>query len=293
MGVGFGVGLGFGVGVGFGVGSGVVERGRGPEPPASATGSGRRRPVTASRWARESGSGRAGRRWGSRSAADVVPATWSPLPRPPACLDRAPMSRTRRAARRQPSARHRRSPCASSWSDPSVPLALVLRLRPPAPQQDGTPAACASRRAGRDRLVSLKPDPAGSPHGADRLVGRDHLAGDLDVEVLHHSAPVGHHTRAGAGIPGCRTSRASSTSSAERGEHRVARLDLAGVDQGLAVEAQVASLAALRLEPVEVLDVVVDAVEDRDARPPGGQQREATARSAAVPGPGRGGRRAP
>ena len=57
-----------------------------------------------------------------------------------------------------------------------------------------------------------------------------------------------------------------------RGEDPVARLELAGVDEGLAVEAQLPALHALGLEPLGVLDVVVDAVEDDLARGPGGEQ---------------------
>ena len=49
---------------------------------------------------------------------------------------------------------------ACSCSDPSVPLRLVLWSHPPAHQQTGSESVCASRRAGRDRLVS-------SSHGAD------------------------------------------------------------------------------------------------------------------------------
>ena len=63
-----------------------------------------------------------------------------------------------------------------------------------------------------------------------------------------------------------------------RGEGGVARLDLAGVDEGLAVEAEVAALLALGEEAGLVLDVVVDAVEDHLAGGPGGQQAEAEAR---------------
>ena len=57
--------------------------------------------------------------------------------------------------------------------------------------------------------------------------------------------------------------RASSTACSLRGERRVGALDLAGVDQGLAVEAHLAALPALGQEAVGVLHVVVDAVEDR------------------------------
>ena len=68
--------------------------------------------------------------------------------------------------------------------------------------------------------------------------------------------------------------RASSTASLARRERLVGALDLAGVDQRLAVEAQLAALPALGEEAVGVLHVVVDAVEDRDAGGPGGQQRQ-------------------
>ncbi len=57
-------------------------------------------------------------------------------------------------------------------------------------------------------------------------------------------------------------------------EHPVARLDLAGVDERLAVEAHLPALHALGLEPLGVLDVVVDPVEDDLAGGPGRQQRQ-------------------
>ena len=49
------------------------------------------------------------------------------------------------------------------------------------------------------------------------------------------------------------------------GEQFVADVDLTGVDQRLAVEPNVAALQAFEAEAVEILDVVVDAVEDVDA----------------------------
>ena len=52
-------------------------------------------------------------------------------------------------------------------------------------------------------------------------------------------------------------------------------LDLTGMDQGLAVETHLAALPALGQEPVGVLHVVVDAVEDGDARGPGGEHGQA------------------
>ena len=58
---------------------------------------------------------------------------------------------------------------------------------------------------------------------------------------------------------------------------RVARLDLARVDQRLAVEAQLPALRALGQEAGLVLDVVVDAVEDHLAGGAGGEQAQAEA----------------
>src|SRR3982074_2103090 len=57
-----------------------------------------------------------------------------------------------------------------------------------------------------------------------------------------------------------------------RGEDAVAWLELAGVDEGLAVEAELPALQAFRLEAGRVADVVVDAVQDHLAGRAGGQQ---------------------
>jgi len=54
-------------------------------------------------------------------------------------------------------------------------------------------------------------------------------------------------------------------------EHRVARLDLVGVNQRLAVEAEIAALQAFALEAVEIREVVVDAVDDVEPVGVGGQ----------------------
>ena len=72
---------------------------------------------------------------------------------------------------------------------------------------------------------------------------------------------------------------AFSTSSALGAKVGVARLDLARVDERLAVEAELAALLALGEEAGLVLDVVVDAVEDHLAGGPGGEQAEAEAGS--------------
>ena len=73
------------------------------------------------------------------------------------------------------------------------------------------------------------------------------------------------------------SARASSTASAVGAQTAVGRLDLARVDERLAVEAHLAALDALGLEAVGVLDVVVDAVEDHLAGGPGGEQAQAEA----------------
>ena len=63
-----------------------------------------------------------------------------------------------------------------------------------------------------------------------------------------------------------------------RREDLVARLDLAGMDQGLAVEAHFEPLPADGAEALGVLDVVVDAVEDGEAIGPRRQHAEAERR---------------
>ena len=83
-----------------------------------------------------------------------------------------------------------------------------------------------------------------------------------------------------------RIPRASSTACSLGRERRVGALDLAGVDQGLAVEAQLAALPALGQEAVGVLHVVVDAVEDRLAGRPGRRAAPGRGRSAAAARPG-------
>ena len=62
-----------------------------------------------------------------------------------------------------------------------------------------------------------------------------------------------------------------------RREDLVARLDLAGMDQRLAVEAHLQPLLADGAEALGVLDVVVDAVEDREAI--GARRQHADARA--------------
>ena len=69
------------------------------------------------------------------------------------------------------------------------------------------------------------------------------------------------------------TRRAWATSSSARRPHVVGDVDLAGMDQRLAVEAHLAALHALGAEAVEVLDVVVHAVEDHLAGLAGRGQR--------------------
>ena len=59
-----------------------------------------------------------------------------------------------------------------------------------------------------------------------------------------------------------------------RRKHRVAWLDLRGMDQRLAVEAEGAALAAGRVEAVGVVDVVIDAVDDGKAEGSPGRHRQ-------------------
>ena len=186
LGVGFGVGVGFGSAAGrratawawrssVGVGVGVVGVGVGVARLRSASGvavastaAGLHRPGRESGLPSDDGSGaavRAARRGhGARRHR-------------PAPGEQHGGSR-QRGSRRSPRACVLVRPIGSS-------LRLVHRL-PTGPPADGTGSALASRRAGRDRLVAWRPTPAASAPVPDRLVGRDHLAGDLDVEVLDH-----------------------------------------------------------------------------------------------------------
>jgi len=68
-----------------------------------------------------------------------------------------------------------------------------------------------------------------------------------------------------------------------RGEHPVGDVDLTGVDQGLAVEPELACLPALDLEPLSVAHVVVDAVENDLARRPRAEQAEREPREQGSP----------
>ena len=130
------------------------------------------------------------------------------------------------------------------------------------------------------------PDYRDYPSSLDRLVEGQGALGGLDVEVLDHPAVVGDHAAAGAVLPGLEDAAGLLDGLGGGGEGGVGALDLAGVDQGLAVEAHLPALLALGEEAVGVLHVVVDAVEDRDAGRAGGEQRQTTARSAAAARPG-------
>ena len=65
------------------------------------------------------------------------------------------------------------------------------------------------------------------------------------MQVLDHPAVVGDHPSAGTGLPGREQPARVLDRSGARRERRVARLDLAGVDEGLAVEPELTTLVAL------------------------------------------------
>ena len=92
-------------------------------------------------------------------------------------------------------------------------------------------------------------------------------AGHLGVQQFDHPAVELDHALAGVFRQGEGVDDGAGVLDLGDGrrEHLVADVDLARVDQRLAVEAHVAALLAFRPEAVEVLDVVVDAVDDVDA----------------------------
>ena len=245
-------------------------------------GVGRRASPTASAWGSCVGVARRRRRGGRRTAGVHSAEPWwrgrtggrrgGHRPRSTTPLERPAAGEQHRRSRQRGSGGHRaRAPA----SDPSVLLRPVLRLHPPGPPADGI-------RAGRRQLDAPVVTDSLPGEPTRRRQPRFRIASSVAITLRaistwRFSTILPRWVTTPAPAPAsqaARISRASSTSSRRRREDRVARLDLPGVDQGLAVEAQVAALPALRLEPVEVHDVVVDAVEDRDARPSGGEQRQ-------------------
>ena len=79
----------------------------------------------------------------------------------------------------------------------------------------------------------------------DRLVDAQRALRRLDVQVLDHPAVVGDHARAPAVLPGLQDPAGVLDRLLARRERLVGAVDLAGVDQGLAVEAHLAALPAL------------------------------------------------
>src|SRR5687768_15746838 len=110
----------------------------------------------------------------------------------------------------------------------------------------------------------------------DGLLDGEDAPGLLDVEVLDHPAVNGNHAAAVRLRLLERGDDATGTLHliGGRSESGIARLDLTGMDEGLPVEAHLASLPALGREAGLVFDVVVDAVEDHLAVRPGREQTQ-------------------
>ena len=119
----------------------------------------------------------------------------------------------------------------------------------------GGPAACGHLSGG---------DPA---HRRDRVGNRQRPARHVGVQEFDHPAvELDAPLPAFSGSANAAMMAAALSTSAEVGANDlVADVDLARVDQGLAVEAHVAALLAFIAEAVEILDVVEDAVDDVDA----------------------------
>ena len=101
----------------------------------------------------------------------------------------------------------------------------------------------------------------------DRLGDRHRAPGHLGVQPLDHAAVDRHHALAlvlRQFKRGDHLARPRHFVRARR-ERGVARLDLVGMDQRLAVEAEFDALPAFRHEAVGIADVVIDAVENDDA----------------------------
>ena len=174
-----------------------------------------------------------------------------------------------------------------------MPLTLVDQVVRPGRPRAARRTRCAAptapslpscSTAGTRRAPTGRCEPATGR--VDRGLDGEGAAGLLDVQVLDHAAVDGDDALAGGLglLEGGDDAAGLLDLLGARGEGGVARLDLARVDEGLAVEAEVAALLALGEEAGLVLDVVVDAVEDHLAGGPGGEQAEAEARRAAAGG---------
>src|SRR5574337_481623 len=113
-------------------------------------------------------------------------------------------------------------------------------------------------------------DPLGP--GRDRVRDRERPARHVRVQKLDHFAVELNGAPASVFRPGEGVDDGAGARDlgAGGGEHLVADVDLAGMDERLAVESHVAPLQAFGPEPFEVLDVVKDPIDDIDAMGAGG-----------------------
>ena len=105
------------------------------------------------------------------------------------------------------------------------------------------------------------------PHRGDRIGNRDGALGHVGVQPLHH--PAVELDRAARGVfrpleRGDDLARLGDFLGRRR-EDRVAGLDLAGMDQRLAVEAEIAALRAFLAEAVDIAEIAVGPVENFQA----------------------------
>src|SRR6476646_973617 len=147
---------------------------------------------------------------------------------------------------------------------PPAPLPNIMRdtarTRPPS-------RALAKRQSGLvDRRHGLTPGQL-TPHRRDRVRDSDRAPGHVGVQPLHHLAVELDRTARGVlrSIE-CRDDLAGMRDLLRRRrKDRVAGHDLARMDQGLAVEAEIAGLRTFQREAVGIAEVAVGSVEDFDA----------------------------
>src|SRR6476661_9752365 len=175
--------------------------------------------------------------------------------------------------------------CCVTWSG-SAPCVITnanaTAISPPAPLPNimrdiartrPTSRALAKRQSGLvDRRHGLAPGQL-APHRRDRVRDCDGAPGHVGVQPLHHLAV--ELDRAARGVLRsieCRDDLAGMRDLLRRRrEDRVAGHDLARMDQGLAVETEIARLRAFQRKAVGIAEVAVGSIENFEAMGAGRQ----------------------
>src|SRR5260370_4427168 len=156
----------------------------------------------------------------------------------------------------------------------------MVRLRPSLPATRSNPSKgygsvdrfVRSARRKDENAQSRLPESSGTliSNRRNRVRDRDRAPGHVGVQPLHHLAVELNRAARGVLRPlECRDDLAGMRDLLRgRREDRVAGHDLARMDQGLAVEAEIARLRAFQRKAVDIAEIAVGSVENFKAAGP-------------------------